>query len=272
MELSIITINYNNKAGLQKTIDSVICQTWKDYEWIVIDGGSTDGSRELIEQYQQYFSCWCSEADNGIYNAMNKGIAKANGDYLNFMNSGDMFYDKTVLECIFGNSRGGDIIYGDWLKDYTTHEEIVSIPVNKLWSTLWRQNICQQTMFVKTELLKQKGFDDSMFIIADWKRLVELLLSGATIEYIPHTVCRYDMNGISSKIEDPQIEIEYHNIQSLYPHYLMDALKELYQYNNNDYVQIVLSLTKERNIGSLITKSILKILCYLRNNVYRKNS
>ena len=80
MKLSIITINYNNKAGLQKTIDSVICQTWKDYEWIIIDGGSTDGSKELIEQYQQYFAYWCSEPDKGVYNAMNKGITKAKGE------------------------------------------------------------------------------------------------------------------------------------------------------------------------------------------------
>ena len=77
MKLSIITINYNNKAGLQKTIDSVVAQTWRDFEWIIIDGGSTDGSKELIEQYQQHFAYWCSEPDKGVYNAMNKGIDKA---------------------------------------------------------------------------------------------------------------------------------------------------------------------------------------------------
>ena len=76
MRLSIITINYNNKNGLQKTIDSVISQTFKDFEWIIIDGGSTDGSKELIEQYSQYISYGISEPDNGIYNAMNKGIKR----------------------------------------------------------------------------------------------------------------------------------------------------------------------------------------------------
>ena len=84
MKLSIITINYNNKAGLQRTIDSVICQTCKDFEWIVIDGGSTDGSKQLIEQYQSHFAYWCSEPDNGVYHAMNKGITHAKGEYLLF--------------------------------------------------------------------------------------------------------------------------------------------------------------------------------------------
>ena len=105
MKLSIITINYNNCDGLQKTIDSVIAQTWRDFEWIVIDGGSTDGSKELLEQYKEHFSYWCSEPDKGIYNAMNKGIAKANGDYLNFMNSGDAFYEKMMIFCMVTGSR-----------------------------------------------------------------------------------------------------------------------------------------------------------------------
>ena len=112
MKLSIITINYNNKAGLQKTIDSVICQTWKDYEWIIIDGGSTDGSKELIEQYQQYFAYWCSEPDKGVYNAMNKGITKAKGEYLNFMNSGDCFVCDSTLMDVFFKEISADIVAG----------------------------------------------------------------------------------------------------------------------------------------------------------------
>ena len=80
MKLSIITVNYNNREGLQRTIDSVVSQTFRDFEWIVIDGGSTDGSKELIKQYADHFSYWVSEPDKGIYNAMNKGILKATGE------------------------------------------------------------------------------------------------------------------------------------------------------------------------------------------------
>ena len=89
MKLSIITINYNNREGLKKTINSVINQTFRDFEYILIDGGSEDGSKEIILQHEAQFSYWRSEKDHGIYNAMNKGILAAKGDYLLFLNSGD---------------------------------------------------------------------------------------------------------------------------------------------------------------------------------------
>lgn len=94
MKLSIITVNLNNRDGLKRPIDSVVSQTFTNYEWIVIDGGSTDGSRELIEQYSNHFAYWCNEPDKGIYNAMNKGIAHAKGEWLQFLNSGDVLYSK----------------------------------------------------------------------------------------------------------------------------------------------------------------------------------
>ena len=96
-ELSIITINLNNCAGLQKTLDSVFAQTFTDYEYLVIDGGSTDGSAELIKKQENKFVYCVSEKDNGIYHAMNKGIRKATGDYLLFLNSGDYLVNDEVL-------------------------------------------------------------------------------------------------------------------------------------------------------------------------------
>ena len=98
MKLSIITINYNNQEGLKKTIESVVSQTMRDFEWIVIDGGSTDGGKEIIEQNKQCLDYWCSEPDKGIYHAMNKGIRASHGDYLMFLNSGDSLYDNKVIE------------------------------------------------------------------------------------------------------------------------------------------------------------------------------
>ena len=112
VKLSIITVNLNNLEGLKRTYESVVCQTFTDYEWIVIDGGSTDGSREFIEQHQDKFAYWCSEPDKGIYNAMNKGIVRAKGEYLNFMNSGDCFACEETLAGVFGRERTADILYG----------------------------------------------------------------------------------------------------------------------------------------------------------------
>ena len=98
MKLSIITINYNNARGLERTIKSVICQTFTNYEYIIVDGGSTDGSLEVINKYADHISKWVSEPDEGIYNAMNKGTRMASGEYFNYMNSGDCFCDAHVLE------------------------------------------------------------------------------------------------------------------------------------------------------------------------------
>ena len=98
---------------MQKTIDSVITQTYKDFEWIIIDSGSTDGSVELIKEYTDEVSYWISEPDNGIYGAMNKGIHLAHGEYLLFMNSGDQIYDKDVLSYAVPLLKGVDYYIGE---------------------------------------------------------------------------------------------------------------------------------------------------------------
>ena len=119
MKYSIITVNYNNKDGLRKTIESVIHQTFRDFEFIVIDGGSTDGSAEVLKEYDAQIDYWVSEPDNGVYYAMNKGTRQAHGDYLNFMNSGDCLYDEKVLEHLSAKGLSADIIVG---RDYHFNE------------------------------------------------------------------------------------------------------------------------------------------------------
>ena len=111
--ISIITINYNNASGLEKTIRSVVEQTYNEYEYIIIDGASLDKSKEVIQEYQRYIDFWCSEKDSGIYNAMNKGIQKASGEYLLFLNSGDVLHNSAVLAAIHGFLSVQDILYGD---------------------------------------------------------------------------------------------------------------------------------------------------------------
>ena len=115
MKYSIITINYNNRDGLRRTIESVVNQTFRDFEYIIIDGGSTDGSVEVIKKYADRIDYWVSEPDKGIYNAMNKGILQAHGEYLNFMNSGDCFYDEECLYKVSTSNLKADIIVG---RDY----------------------------------------------------------------------------------------------------------------------------------------------------------
>lgn len=195
--LSIITVNFNNRNGLQKTIDSVVAQSFRDFEWIVIDGGSTDGSRELLEQYVGHFSYWVSEPDYGVYHAMNKGIAKAKGDYMNFLNSGDVFADAHVLERVFGYPFGQDLIFGDWYLQYSNHQDLVNEPEALSLHRLLFWSICHQAMFIKSEILKQKGYDESYRIISDWKRWLEAVGGGCTVLHIPVPVCIFDCSGMS---------------------------------------------------------------------------
>ena len=116
-KVSVITVNYNNADGLKRTLESLFAQTFTDYESIVIDGGSTDGSREIIENFADRITYWVSEPDGGIYHAMNKGIRQATGLYYNFMNSGDLFEDPTVLENIFASDPTEDILFGKYASD-----------------------------------------------------------------------------------------------------------------------------------------------------------
>lgn len=205
MKLSIITINFNNLDGLQKTIDSVLCQTWKEFEWIFIDGGSTDGSKELIKKTAaecSNVSYWCSEPDKGVYNAQNKGITHANGEYMNFMNSGDIFYDKNVLLNIFNVKQSADVIYGDWYWCDKNNSWIDLYPKKVSIASLYCDNICHQAMFIKGEILKEKGYDESYTIVADWARWMELACKGNTFQYIPVVVCKYQLGGFSSANEE----------------------------------------------------------------------
>lgn len=197
MKLSIITINYNNRDGLQKTIDSVICQTWRDFEWIVIDGGSTDGSRELIEKYQDHFTYWCSEPDKGIYNAMNKGVSHAKGEYVIFMNSGDCFYGGVVLAKVFKKVDGSGIVTG--LVVRKDNNELLRTYDDNLVIQLLTDTLNHQGTFIKRSLLQMIKYDENLKVVADWKFWIETIIFHDTkVQIINDVIAIQDVTGISS--------------------------------------------------------------------------
>ena len=146
VRLSIITINYNNREGLARTIASVKAQNFSDYEWLVIDGGSTDGSRELIEANKALFAYWCSEPDKGIYDAINKGTRHASGQYVSCMNSGDTYFSDDTLSRVFASPLTADVIYGDWYKVYPERRVLCSMPCPLDLSIFYYHNICHQAL------------------------------------------------------------------------------------------------------------------------------
>lgn len=200
MKLSIITVNLNNCAGLQRTIDSILAQTWRDFEWIVIDGGSTDGSKELIERYAEYFSYWVSEPDNGIYNAMNKGIRMAKGEYLNFMNSGDRFAGPEVLRDVFENLSPADIVYGICVqKDAEGKDQTLGICRQLEWYDLLSANIPHQAAFYKRSCFDRiGGYDERYHVLADWRfNATVLMYYGGVATFLPLLICYYEGGGAS---------------------------------------------------------------------------
>jgi len=196
MKYSIITINYNNKDGLIHTMDSVVRQTYKDTEYIVIDGGSTDGSVDVIKRYASNISYWVSEKDNGIYHAMNKGVTKAHGDYCLFMNSGDCFHSSKVLESV--SKYQEDIICGKVLKGETTIPSGHNKPTISLVD-LMRGSLPHQAMFIKRELLVKHPYDEKYKIVSDWKFCIEaIVFDNCSFRNIDTIIADYDTSGIST--------------------------------------------------------------------------
>lgn len=215
MKYSIITVNLNNKVGLRRTIESVVAQKCQDFEYIIIDGGSTDGSVEVIKEYTGKIDYWVSEKDKGIYNAMNKGILVAHGEYLNFMNSGDTFHTLTILGDLL-QYLTVDILLG---KAYTIQSGRLIAPHSNL--TLY--NLCiygfnHQATFYKADLFNNKKYDETLCLLSDWKFTMEnIIFNQCSYCCIDQVVVDYDLSGLSSLNRDIAKEEQRKILFSLLP-------------------------------------------------------
>lgn len=208
MKLSVITINFNNKSGLEATLRSVRGQKSRDFEYIVIDGGSSDGSRELIEANADIISHWVSEKDRGIYHAMNKGVARASGHYCLFLNSGDIFHDEEVAERLLREEPDADIIFGRVVNVYPGGKEHLYIPAEEI--TLLRilqTGLHHAGSLISTELMRRYPYDETLRICSDRKFFMQaLVLANCSFRTLPYTVCDFELSGISHT--NPQLAKE----------------------------------------------------------------
>lgn len=204
MLISIITVNYNDSLGLELTIKSVKEQTFSDYEHIVIDGGSNDGSQKIIEANKESFSYWVSEPDNGIYHAMNKGIKVAKGEYLYFLNSGDHFNNNTSLNKVYSFLKNDDVIYFN-INVIGDNKSYIKRPPEKLTFKFLHEDLpAHQATFIKKDLFNQLGYyDENLKIVSDWKFLILAICKhNATYKYIDETFSTYYRDGLSSLKEN----------------------------------------------------------------------
>lgn len=211
MKISVITINYNDRDGLLKTVQSVVGQTVAPYEFIVIDGGSTDGSMAILEDYREHFSYCVSEPDEGIYNAMNKGIDKATGEWCLFLNSGDSFCHEKVLEQLESAGVDADIICGN-VNILSDPPRLKKAPESVSLDYLFGSTICHQGALIHTSILKKYHYDEKYRIVADRKLFVQaLILDGASYAPIDVDIADYDITGMSSMNRTPS-EQEYRRV------------------------------------------------------------
>lgn len=195
-KISIITINYNDAAGLKKTIESVINQSYKTIEYIVIDGGSTDNSVEVIKSYEDKIDYWISEPDNGVFDAMNKGLQVCSGDWVNFMNSADTFNNNNVLSnVVFDDSI---LIYGNTID----MPQNIQQPIFELKSLKYGIIMaCHQAMFFNINKVKEEiYFEDGLKLFADYELVNRLWKKGYKFSYQPITIVNFLQGGLSSQI------------------------------------------------------------------------
>ena len=211
MKLSIITINYNNAEGLRKTMESVFSQTCREFEYIIVDGASSDGSVDVIRasalQAESLTFTWNSEPDHGIYEAMNKGLKIAQGEYVLMLNSGDYLVDERVIERIMPELHTEDMIQGNLIED---------LPDKRIRNRGYGRSdisfldalggyFLHQAMFIKLNTMKQYGYyDESYKKNADTYFFIQALAFGnATFRYVDIDIANFDMHGITHS-KDPK--------------------------------------------------------------------
>ncbi|WP_051957624.1 glycosyltransferase family 2 protein [Altibacter lentus] len=262
--LSIITVNYNNVTGLQRTIESVVAQQCSGIEFIVIDGGSTDGSVALLEKHSEHITYWVSEPDAGVYHAMNKGIAKATAAYVLFLNSGDHFYHDKVLQEALPFLTETDLIAFDIQVKGETTDYVKAHPDHLQFSYLYHKTLAHQSVFIKRELLEAVGgYDTSLAIAADWKFFLDALVRKQCSYTAVHSILSvYYLDGMSATAKGTNLRKQERR----------KVLKESYglfldDYRALDQLQLnrfkMLTALERSGPGRKIVSAVLTVLLFL---------
>lgn len=205
-QISIITVVFNDRTGLEKTINGIVSQTSQNIEFIIIDGGSNDGTVDIIKKYKDKVNYWVSEKDKGIYDAMNKGIKASSGNWLNFMNAGDTFVDNKVLDEInFEKYCNDALIYGNKIQD---KKVVKPFDIDILKKGIIMGN--HQSMFFNKEILKNDLlYDLSYPIYADYELVNKIYTKNYSIKFINKNIANYEGGGISSLVSTQKRKDKY---------------------------------------------------------------
>lgn len=233
-KVSVITVCYNAAKELEETILSVSEQTYDNIEFIIIDGKSSDDTVSIIGEYKKYISSWISEPDKGIYDAMNKGIRLATGDWIVFMNAGDSFFSKDVISSVFNKSIPSNVklIYGDVMLDFGDKGKLLKRLCN-IDKEVAPFEICHQSVFTSSDFLKKNMYDTSYKICADCDNFYKIQKSGFGLQYVPITVSVFEVvKGVSSNrlVESFKERVKIKNIDRKSFYYFTGLIKVYIKY------------------------------------------
>lgn len=267
IKLSIITINYNNRIGLEETIISVISQINQSFEYIIIDGNSNDGSKDVISKYKDKITYAISEPDSGIYNAMNKGVSKANGEYCLFLNSGDKLANNNVVNEILNFNPSKDIIVGDTILSDTS--KVWKAPETISMLTFMKGSLSHQSTLIKRILLLEYPYDEDLRIISDWKFCIDTLINhNKSYQKYNKVISIYDKTGISSnpqyfeKANTERIAV----LHELIPERILIDYEKLVS-GETDFEKLMIRISRNKKISTFLYKILYPIV-----NVYDKLS
>lgn len=260
-KITIVTVTFNAEDFLEKTIKSIINQDYKNIEFIIIDGGSKDNTVNIIKKYSHHINYWISELDNGIYDAMNKGIDVATGEWINFMNAGDSFYNNKILSNISKYFINHDVIYGGTqiIKENGENTYFKPLPME----VIWKYSYCNhQSMFVRTSILKKNKFNLNYRLAAEKELFIKLYIKNYKYFIYNHPISNFIITKESFSTKYKVID----SIEMLYilTKYIDDEEKIL---QHNHYNKLV-SYNTNNNLELSIKINIIYDKCILLSNKY----
>lgn len=271
MKLSIITINYNNREGLRKTIESVVNQTWNDFEYIIIDGGSTDGSVDIIREFADKIDYWVSEPDKGIYNAMNKGVAVAKGEYIQFLNSGDCLSTSNAIEEITPNLRDVDILFAKMR--FSDTQEVIQCPETITMQTLYERSLPHPSSFIHRALLLKYPYDETLRIVSDWKFWIQTIIyDNVSYRSLPYIIVDFEATGISGTNKSLVSRERETVLHSLLPDRILKDYFHLQNgagYQETTYDKLFIEIGKRKYRGITYISTVLLMKCFA---VFKKSA
>jgi len=211
IKISIITINFNNISGLKKTFLSVLAQNYANFEFVIIDGGSSDGSMEFLKENSDKIDYWVSESDRGVYHAMNKGIEKATGVYCLFLNSGDYLYNDSVLEKVENKINSSLAMYYG-LISWEETSLLWNPPSDILYFEMVTKSLIpHQGVFFNTSILKEiGGYKEEFSVISDWGAMLLLLEKRLPTQKLDVVISVCEAQGISARLEQKVKSERFH--------------------------------------------------------------